>query len=43
MAAKKKAVANGNIESRLSARRADFGTLQSDLKGRYGDVCEVGS
>ena len=43
MAAKKKAVANGNIETRLAALRADFGTLQSDLKGLYGDVSEVAS
>ena len=43
MAAKKKSVANGNIEARLAALRADFGALQNDMKGLYGDVSEVAS
>jgi len=41
MAAKKKNVAHGNIEARLAALRADFGVLQTDMKGLYGDVSEV--
>jgi ElaB/YqjD/DUF883 family membrane-anchored ribosome-binding protein len=43
MAAKKKAVAQGNVEARLASLRADFEALQSDLKGLYGDVSEVAS
>ena len=43
MAAKKKSVAHGNIEARLAALRADFGVLQEDMKGLYGDVSEVAS
>ena len=43
MAAKKKSAVNGNIEARLAALRADFGALQQDMKGLYGDVSEVAS
>jgi ElaB/YqjD/DUF883 family membrane-anchored ribosome-binding protein len=43
MAAKKKSAVNGNIEGRLAALRADFGALQQDMKGLYGDVSEVAS
>ena len=43
-AAKKvKTAVPGNIEARLSALRSDFETLQSDLKGLYGDVSEAAS
>jgi ElaB/YqjD/DUF883 family membrane-anchored ribosome-binding protein len=42
MAAKKK-IATGNIETRLSALRADIAALQTDMKGLYGDVSEVAS
>ena len=43
MAAKKKSAVNGNIEARLAALRTDFGALQQDMKGLYGDVSEVAS
>ena len=43
MAARKKTAANGNIEARLAALRADFEALQADMKGLYGDVSEVAS
>src|SRR3569833_4562128 len=41
--AKKKTVATGNVEARLSALRADFAAQQADMKGHYGDVSEVAS
>ena len=40
---KKTATANGNIEARLAALRADFDALQTDLKGLYGDVGQIAS
>jgi ElaB/YqjD/DUF883 family membrane-anchored ribosome-binding protein len=43
MAAKKKATPQGNIDTRLAALREDFETLQTDLKGLYGDVSALAS
>jgi len=43
MAPRKKTAANGNIEARLAALRADFDALQTDLKGLYGDVGQIAS
>ena len=41
--APRKKTANGNIEARLAAVRADFDALQTDLKGLYGDVGQIAS
>jgi len=41
--APRKKTANGNIEARLTALRADFDALQTDLKGLYGDVGQIAS
>jgi len=41
--APRKKTANGNIEARLAALRADFDALQTDLKGLYGDVGQIAS
>ena len=35
--------ANGNIDARLTALRADLDALQADLKELYGDVSQVAS